>query len=142
LAWALHHLAAATGEVDAAIAHRMGLSASDFLALKHLTVASQPLGPVELGRMLGITSGAATGLVDRLQRAGYARREAHPRDRRRQVVTVTARAEQRMLHELRPLAADVDRAAAELTDDERRMVTDVLVRLAALHRRNALGGRQ
>ena len=30
----------------------------------------------------GFTSGAITGIVDRLERAGYARREEHPSDRR------------------------------------------------------------
>ncbi len=39
LTWAVHHLAAAAAEVDAAIARRLGLAAGDYLALKHLLVA-------------------------------------------------------------------------------------------------------
>ena len=41
-------------------------------------------GPMTAGRlaeMTGLTTGAITGLVDRLERRGYARRE-HPTDRR------------------------------------------------------------
>jgi DNA-binding MarR family transcriptional regulator len=115
----------------------MGLTAGDYLALKHLAVASEPLGPVDLGRMLGISSGAATGLVDRLQAAGYAHRAAHPHDRRRQIVSTTARARQHMLRELQPLADDVNGSTAHLTPDQRRLVTDVIAELAATHRRRA-----
>lgn len=84
LTWAVHHLAVAVAEFDASVARRLGLSAGDYLALKHLLAAAGPVefadppGPVELGRLLGLSSGAATGLVDRLERAGYARREPHP----------------------------------------------------------------
>jgi DNA-binding MarR family transcriptional regulator len=137
LTWGLHHLAVATAELDVAIAGRMGLSAGDYLALKHLAVSDEPLGPADLGRLLGITSGAATGLVDRLERAGYARRHPHPSDRRRQIVSPTPPAEQRMLQALQPLAEDIDRVAANLTADQRRTVAGILVHLAELHRKHA-----
>jgi DNA-binding MarR family transcriptional regulator len=137
LAWAVHHLAAAAAEVDAAIARRMDLSAGDYLALKHVFVAGEPLGPVELGRLLGLTSGAATGLVDRLQRAGWVHREAHPDDRRRQILTTTPQARDTLLRELSPLADDIESAAAGLSPGQRRLVTDTLLDLARLHRRRA-----
>lgn len=137
LTWALHELAAAGAELDAAIARRMGLTAGDYLALKHLAVSSEPLGPVELGRMLGISSGAATGLVDRLEQAGYARRSPHRHDRRRQIVSTTTRAQQHMLQELQPLAEEIDRTTAHLTADQRRFMADILTDLAATHRKHA-----
>jgi DNA-binding MarR family transcriptional regulator len=137
LSWAVHDLAVAAAEMDAAIARRMRLSAGDFLALKHLVVAGRGLGPVELGRLLGISSGAATGLVDRLQRAGYVRREVHPEDRRRQTLATTPLAREVLLRELQPVADDIDDAADGLTPDQRRLVTDAIMRLAGLHRRHA-----
>ncbi|MEU4428362.1 MarR family transcriptional regulator [Actinoplanes sp. NPDC024001] len=137
LAWAVHHLAAAAAEVDAAIARRMRLSSGDFLALKHLVVAEQPLGPVELGRLLGLTSGAATGLVDRLQRAGWARRDPHPDDRRRQTLTATEHARETLLRELGPLGEEIGQAAGELSPEQRRLVTDTIQQLARLHRGHA-----
>ncbi len=42
-----------------------------------------PATPGDLQRALTLTSGAVTGLVDRLVRAGHARRQADARDRRR-----------------------------------------------------------
>jgi DNA-binding MarR family transcriptional regulator len=133
----MHHLAIATAEMDAAIARRMGLSAGDFLALKHLAVSDEPLGPAELGRILGITSGAATGLVDRLEQAGHVRRDPHPSDRRRRTVSTTPLVRQRMIREIQPLAEDIDRATSDLTPEQRRVVTETLNHLAALHRRHA-----
>jgi DNA-binding MarR family transcriptional regulator len=137
LNWAVHQLAVAGAELDAAIARRMGLTAGDYLALKHLAVSSEPLGPVELGRMVGLSSGAATALVDRLEHGGYARRTPHETDRRRQIVSATPWAHQRLLQELQPLATDIDRATAGLTTDQRRIVSAMLVELAALHRSHA-----
>jgi DNA-binding Lrp family transcriptional regulator len=46
-------------------------------------------GPSTAGRLAqlsGFTTGAITGIVDRLERAGYARREPHPNDRRSIVI--------------------------------------------------------
>ncbi|MEU4690809.1 MarR family transcriptional regulator [Actinoplanes sp. NPDC023714] len=134
LGWAVHHLAAAAAEVDAAIARRMGLSSGDFLALKHLVTAERPIGPVELGRLLGLTSGAATGLVNRLETAGWARREPHPDDRRRQTLTVTAHASETLLRELRPLAGEIERVAASLSPEQQRLVVATIERLTTAHR--------
>ncbi|WP_051570909.1 MarR family winged helix-turn-helix transcriptional regulator [Cryptosporangium arvum] len=140
LTWAVHHLAVAVAEFDASVARRLGLSAGDYLALKHLLAAAGPVefadppGPVELGRLLGLSSGAATGLVDRLERAGYARREPHPRDRRRQIVRATARAEADVVRALEPVAAEIDRIGAGLTDEQRELTVSVLGALAAVHR--------
>lgn len=43
----------------------------------------RPLTPGELGQCLGISSGATTAVLDRLERAGHVRRVRDDRDRRR-----------------------------------------------------------
>jgi DNA-binding MarR family transcriptional regulator len=45
-----------------------------------------PLPASRLAELSGFTTGAITGIVDRLERAGYVRREAHPTDRRSTIV--------------------------------------------------------
>lgn len=40
----------------------------------------------DLGTITGLTSGAITGVVARLERAGYLRREPDPHDRRKQIL--------------------------------------------------------
>ncbi|HWA01026.1 MAG TPA: MarR family transcriptional regulator, partial [Caulobacterales bacterium] len=49
-----------------------------FGALSALGVAT----PGQLAKLSGFTTGAITGIVDRLERAGYAKREPNPNDRR------------------------------------------------------------
>ncbi|GAA4881356.1 MarR family transcriptional regulator [Saccharopolyspora cebuensis] len=69
-----------------AIAHRLGLTAPDNRALGIITRE----GPVTAGALAertGLTPGAVTGLVDRLERAGYVRRAADPADRRRVLIS-------------------------------------------------------
>jgi hypothetical protein len=55
-----------------------------------LNLLSLERGPVTTGRiadLTGLTTGSATRLVDRLERAGYVTRERDPADRRRVLVT-------------------------------------------------------
>jgi DNA-binding MarR family transcriptional regulator len=81
------------GEADrrfrAAAAAHLGLTHADFDAVQYLAEA----GPVPAGRIaeaMGITSGAVTGLVDRLERAGWVERARHEVDRRQVVVQISA----------------------------------------------------
>ena len=42
-----------------------------------------------LGEMTGLTTGAVTGVIDRLEKAGYVRRANDPKDRRRTIVELS-----------------------------------------------------
>ena len=44
---------------------------------------------VRLGELTGLTTGAVTGIIDRLEEAGYVRRTNDPKDRRRTIVEPT-----------------------------------------------------
>ena len=65
-----------------AIAHRIGLSATEFEAMDLIT-RFRPITAGKLAEYCGLTSGAITGIVDRLERQGFVRRERDPEDRRR-----------------------------------------------------------
>jgi DNA-binding MarR family transcriptional regulator len=67
------------------VAIRFGLSESDIETLEQLI----DMGATTAGRlseMTGLTSGAVTRVIDRLEQAGYVRRIADPADRRRVIV--------------------------------------------------------
>ncbi len=69
-----------------AFAERHGMHPTDWaalLAVVHGDRAGSPLTPGDLGERLGISSGATTAVVDRLERAGHVRRVRDDRDRRR-----------------------------------------------------------
>jgi DNA-binding MarR family transcriptional regulator len=68
-----------------AAAERLGLNAPDLGYLA--TIAEQePLTAGRLAELTGLTTGAITGVIDRLERDGFVRREADPADRRRVIV--------------------------------------------------------
>lgn len=60
----------------------------------------------ELAAETGLTSGAVTGVIDRLERAGFARRVSDPDDRRRVKVEVTPKFYARAEKIWGPMAAD------------------------------------
>ncbi|MEV0841888.1 MarR family transcriptional regulator [Actinocatenispora sera] len=94
-----------------AVAARRGLTATENKALDLLTRRG-PVTSGELARGLGLTPGAVTGLVDRLARAGYARRVADAADRRKMLVLADA---ERLERELRPAFAPLSEAVEDLT---------------------------
>jgi DNA-binding MarR family transcriptional regulator len=81
----------ATDRFDQAVADALGLNRTDMRCLDVV----QREGPVTAGRLAeatGLTTGAMTTALDRLERAGYARRVRDPGDRRRVLVEMTAEA--------------------------------------------------
>jgi DNA-binding MarR family transcriptional regulator len=76
-------------QVAHAFAAEQGLHDTDLRALLHVMRAENSGHPTTaggLGAVLGITSGAVTGVVDRLVRSGYVERRTDERDRRKVVL--------------------------------------------------------
>jgi DNA-binding MarR family transcriptional regulator len=107
-----------------AFARELGLSANELAALD--AVASAPpgrsIGPADLARRLGITTAAATRLVDRMADSGHLQRHPHPGDRRRLTLRHTPAAEQAIGAALGRLLGGLARVEAALSDDERAVV--------------------
>ena len=129
LSWALRELMRTNAEITRELARRLGLGVSDMAAMDHL-LQGGPLGPAELGNLLGMRSASATALVDRLQAAGHVERRPHPTDRRRLVVEPTPQAVEEVLGVIRPLVANLDEVAEEFAPDERRVVARYLARVS------------
>jgi hypothetical protein len=68
-----------------AAADAAGMHPTDWAALSALNLAGR-LTSGELAERAGLTSGAATRLIDRLERGGHVRRVPDPADRRRVLV--------------------------------------------------------
>jgi DNA-binding MarR family transcriptional regulator len=84
----------ATDRFDQAVADALGLNRTDMRCLD--TIERE--GSVPAGRLAdttGLTSGAITTALDRLERAGYARRVPDPTDRRRVLVELTPQLRER-----------------------------------------------
>lgn len=70
------------------IASQIGLSATEFECLC-LIKDEGPITAGQLSRQTGLTTGAITGLIDRLEKAGLAQRQPDPADRRRVMVRIS-----------------------------------------------------
>lgn len=106
-------LSARTVLFHEAVAEHLGINATDRHCLDLLERASRE-GPVTAGKLselTGLTSGAITGVLDRLERAGFVKREKGPDDRRQvQIKLVGAR-----VQELAALFAPLSAGYAALT---------------------------
>lgn len=130
----------ASGNQDSAFenlaADRLGVNRTDLHCLNAIENAGG-LTAGELATAAGLTSGAVTGVIDRLERAGFARRVPDPADRRRVKVEVTpefyARAEQIWA----PLAAEWEESlASHFTTAELTRITEFLRLTTAVGKRH------
>lgn len=108
-----------------------GFNATDMDCLRllfHKGVAT----PSELGRQTGLTSGATTAMLDRLQRAGLIERRPNPDDRRGILITPVASAAQRMAGWFESARRAQDELLSRYTPGELEVVADVFERFARL----------
>ena len=100
----------ATVMFHTAVAAKQGLSASEEKALD-LLERSGPLTAGELARQSGLAPASVTGLINRLEQKGFARRIQNPSDRRSILVEVDV---ERMYARVAPLFANWVRSLEEL----------------------------
>ena len=72
------------------VADRVGVSSADMECMDFLIMEGR-ITAGRLAELTGLTTGAITGMVDRLEKAGYVRRERDENDRRKvYIATVPA----------------------------------------------------
>lgn len=121
---------------DNLAATRLGVSRTDLHCLNAIENAGG-LTAGGLAAAVGLTSGAVTGVVDRLERAGLARRVADPSDRRRVKLEVTPTFYDRAAEIWGPLHADWQRTMAdEFTAAELERIATFLRLTSELGRRH------
>lgn len=106
------------------LSRRSGLSENELDALEHLV--GSPSTPSELARLLGVSTAASTGVVDRLERRGHVERRKHPSDRRRLEVHVTDAGRAELLRHLNPMLHALAELDDGLSDDQRATVISFL----------------
>src|SRR6185436_18657062 len=112
------------------VAIRFGLSESDVEALELLIDAGSATAG-RLSELMGLTTGAVTRVIDRLEQAGYVRRVPDPADRRRVVVEVVP---ERIAAVSATMARVGEKGAEEIShysDSDLAVINDFLTRMAA-----------
>lgn len=117
-----------------ALGQRLGLSAVDQRALGLIT-RSGPLSGKQLAAETGLTPGAVTGLVDRLERAGYVRRVTDPTDRRRTLISAVLDERNDMTEAFAELSRDMQSLVDRYDEREIAAIVDYLTRTIEVLRR-------
>ena len=121
---------------DSLAAERLGVSETDLRCL-NIIENSRGLSAGELATQAGLTAGAVTGVIDRLEKSAYARRVPDPADRRRVRVEVTEAFYRSAERIWGPVAADWQAMLSErFTIDELRRITAFLVMTNEIGRRH------
>ena len=128
---ALRELGPLSRALDGCVAAQLGINATDLRCLRLLQHGkSRTAG--RLAREGGLTTGATTAVLDRLERAGLARRTRDSVDRRRVIVHIAPVAPQR-LHALDTVyRSRIRKAAAGLTTRQLTLVLDYMMKVAEI----------
>jgi DNA-binding MarR family transcriptional regulator len=133
----------ASGNLDRAFDNRAAEALGVNLTDLHCLNIVENRGGVTAGALAaeaGLSTGAVTGVVDRLERAGYARRARDATDRRRVNIEVTDHFYARADEIWRPVAAEWQaELSRRFTGDQLDLISDFLDATNELTRRHLEG---
>jgi DNA-binding MarR family transcriptional regulator len=132
---ALRKVSAQSVLLSDAVARLAGLTSTDLECLDLLLLSGVTTAGA-LAAHTGLTTGAITAVIDRMERAGFARRQRDPNDRRRVLVEALPRYVQEIGPLYRGLAESTETLHSQYDDRQLALVVDYLSRaftLAAEH---------
>jgi len=107
-----------------AAADRIGINATDLTCLNLLSFSGQ-MTAGQLAKATGLTTASITGVIDRLEEAGFVVRERDVADRRRVLVRlVTERAISEVASVFRPMVRAIQQLAERYNDEELRLIVE------------------
>lgn len=104
----------AVGQVAASV---IGINQTDLICLNAL-FRDGPMSAGSLANAIGLTTGATTTAIDRLERSGYARRRGDPSDRRRVLIEASEEGARQAFALFDGLLDAVARRASDYTEEE------------------------
>jgi DNA-binding MarR family transcriptional regulator len=115
------------------VSARVSLKDIDFDCLD-LIDQHGPLSPTALGRLANLHPATVTGILDRLERAGWIARERDPSDRRAVHVRALRDRNGELLALYAGMNSAIDTICADYTDAELALLTDFLARATSAGR--------
>lgn len=116
------------------LARNLGLSVKDLVCFAHVLEADAPVTAGDLAGRAQVTTGAVTGILNRLERGGFVERRPDPTDRRRVLVTPVPAAAERVQAVYGPYSKLLTELCARYSAEELAVITDWLTGAAALAR--------
>lgn len=127
----LRRMGAASALHSQAVAKRAGLASVDLECLDMILLA----GPVTAGQIMEhtkLTSGAVTGLIDRLVKKGYVERAADPQDRRKVLVRIVPEPIRPLLDLFAPMAERSAALMRQYSAEELELIADFVEKGTAI----------
>ena len=110
------------------IGERLGLNPTDHKCLDVIIRTRTPMTASQLAEETGLSTGAITGVVDRLEKAGYVRRKRDQNDRRLVFIKVLT---DRALVKLSPIFDPIKQASRNLyskySDEDLAIILDFVI---------------
>ena len=130
LVWLLRELQVEFARIQQDFVHVVGLDRADLRAADAISQHwEQPLTMGGLASLLGLSTGAVTGTVDRLARAGFVERVPDASDRRRVHLHLTPKAEEVGMEFYAEHIAAVDRVASRFSGHARQTIESFCIAL-------------
>ncbi len=116
-----------------AVADMLNLNITDYKCMDLIA----RLGPMTAGKLAeqsGLTTGAITGVVDRLEKAGYAKRTDNPKDRRSVIIELTWDKKNKKAYEkiFLPLEYKIEKQASTYTSKELSLFIELIHKTAKI----------
>lgn len=108
-----------------------GLNVTDMECLR-LLFSKGVATPSELARQTGLTSGAATAMLDRLEKAGLIVRQPNPNDRRGTLITPAASAAEKAASWFASARTAQDELISRYSEHELEIIADVFEQFTKL----------
>jgi DNA-binding MarR family transcriptional regulator len=128
----------AASDFDERVAKKLRLGRTDMRCLDLIG----RLGPLTAGRLAeesGLTTGAVTFILDRLEEAGMVTRRRDTEDRRRVWVEIVPEAQQRLQRLQQPVADEMRQVASQFKVDELQVVRDFMRQAKEVFQRQVHG---
>lgn len=119
-------------EFERHLAGQLGVDAAGLAAMDHL-ISTGPATPTELARRLEISTAAMTLVLNRLETQEHVRRERHPFDGRKLVVTAAQASADLAHRHVLPMIEGVEELIESLDEQERATVQRFLDGLIAVY---------
>lgn len=108
-----------------------GLNTTDMECLR-LLFSKGIVSPSELARHTGLTSGATTAMLDRLEKAGFIERRPNPNDRRGTLIAPAKSAAEKVASWFESARQAQDKLISSYSESELEIISDVFERFTKL----------
>ncbi|MFE5473746.1 MarR family winged helix-turn-helix transcriptional regulator [Bacillus safensis] len=127
----MRRLATRTVLFQQAAAQSLGLFPTDLKSADLLNELG-PLTAGELSEKTGLSSGAVTALIDRLEKAGYAKREKDPKDKRRVIIVPLTAGKSQVKELFQSLSASTKQLTNEYKPEELDLIIQFISEAAEI----------